>query len=299
MNKKRVNKLALGTVQFGLDYGVANNKGQVQKESVKDILNIAKKNGITDLDTAITYGNSEQVLGEIGVDWAEIITKLPALPAEIDNVKSWVKEQVTASLKRLKVPFLKGLLLHNVNDLSSSKGNDLFEALEWVKSKGLVQKIGYSIYCPDDLERNFTQFRPDLIQSPFNIMDQRLEQSGWMERLKQQGVEIHVRSVFLQGLLLMEPEKRPNYFTSWHSKFKAFDSWLEKQKITAHQATFGFVNSIDFIDKIVVGVDSPNNLVDLLKISEFQIDKIPAFIASNDENLINPVTWTKNDEPKN
>lgn len=286
-------KLALGTVQFGLPYGIANIAGQVSQEQAACILDRASNNGITNLDTAIAYGDSEEVLGRIGVSWARLITKLPLMPSGLKEVKSWVNAQVKTSLARLNINNLEAIMLHSTSDLNSENGKALFSALQDLKAVGTVRKVGYSIYSPDELDLYYQSFKPDIIQAPFNLMDRRLEQSGWLKKLKSEAVEVHTRSVFLQGLLLMKPEDRPQKFSKWQHNFVAFDRWIEEQKITPVQAALGFVNAINEIDKIVVGVDSVAQLDELLKLYDYTLQTAPEDIASDDENLLNPSYWNK------
>lgn len=288
-------KLALGTVQFGLPYGIANKDGQVTRQQAQLILNHAQDSGITHLDTAIAYGNSEEVLGEIGVSWAKLITKLPSLPADIPAeekaIKSWVDVQVSTSLAKLKTEKLEALMLHNTTDLKSEHAAALFNALQQLKSTGIVNKVGYSIYSPAELDQFFSLFKPDIIQAPYNLFDRRLEQSGWLMKLKTEGVEVHTRSVFLQGLLLMPKAERPAKFNKWQDLFASFDKWLKVENLTASQAALGFVNSNDHIDKIVVGVDSKKQLEEVMSLTECSLQLAPNEISSKDENLINPSYW--------
>ena len=185
-------KLALGTVQFGLKYGIANNRGLVPQDEVQMIIEYARKKGIYTLDTAIAYGNCEQRLGEAGVDDWEIVTKLPIIPEDCKELDQWVIYTVEKSLKSLKINKLYGLLLHRPQDLFEKNGKQLYQALEHVKQIGLVQKVGVSIYNPSELDVLFECYNIDLVQVPFNIFDSRLIESGWLRKLSEKGTEFHV-----------------------------------------------------------------------------------------------------------
>ena len=176
-------RLALGTVQFGLPYGVANKSGQVSRAEAKLMVRLALENGIDTLDTAIAYGESEKCLGEIGVENFKLVTKLPSIPDGCLDISGWIHEQVTSSLLRLGVEKLYGFLLHKSEDLLGPDGPELYRALDSLKEKGLVKKIGVSIYSPNELESLKKDFSFDLIQAPFNLIDQRLLYSGWMKKL--------------------------------------------------------------------------------------------------------------------
>ncbi|NJL53293.1 MAG: aldo/keto reductase [Hydrococcus sp. SU_1_0] len=287
-----MSRLALGTVQFGIPYGISNQQGKVSLDSAAEILNYAHIAGINTLDTAIAYGDSENCLGQIGVkDW-QVISKLPELPIEINDVLSWVRESVNGSLQRLKISRLFGLLLHRPQQLLSSQGQELYNALNLLKKEeGLVNKIGISIYSPTELEELFDCFSFDLVQAPFNILDRSLEKSEWLSRLKMGGVEVHVRSIFLQGLLLMNPSHRPAYFNRWQPIWTEWEQWLHTNNLTALQACLSFVLSNPDIDRVVVGVDSLSQLQEILAATVIEVVKPPDKLCCDDPDLISPVRW--------
>lgn len=284
-------RLALGTVQFGLPYGIANQAGQVSRDEATAILDHAWAMGFDTLDTAIAYGESEQRLGEIGVGQWQIISKLPAIPEPCTDVTAWVRESVLGSLERLRIPKLHGLLLHRAQQLLGPQGDALYRALIALKDQGMVEKIGVSIYGPDELDALWPRFQFDMVQAPFNIIDRRLAASGWLTRLHQAGTEVHTRSVFLQGLLLMEATKRPATFNRWHPLWQQWHRWLEDQALTPLQACLNFTLSQPEIDRVVVGVDSLKQLQGILGSVEVPAVKPPAALMSEDLDLINPSRW--------
>ncbi|OSO90612.1 aldo/keto reductase [Cylindrospermopsis raciborskii CENA303] len=283
--------IALGTAQFGLSYGVANQKGQVPAREAYQILKYAASVGINTLDTAIAYGNSEECLGSIGVkDW-QVISKIPEFPLETYDIQGWVRNSVQGSLERLKTPQLYGLLLHNPQQLLEPQGVELYDALNLLKTEGLVKKIGISVYSPEELTLLFNHFSFDLVQAPFNVVDRSLDQSGWLNRLSGLGVEVHVRSIFLQGLLLMQAEQRPAYFQSWAALWKAWEEWLLVTGITPLQACLAFVLHYPGINRVVVGVDSLEQLQEILSATRIKSVTLPDYLYSNDTDLINPAQW--------
>jgi aryl-alcohol dehydrogenase-like predicted oxidoreductase len=284
-------KIALGTVQFGLEYGIANKSGQLSIDEIKNVLQHAKKNTLNTLDTAIGYGDSEEKLGHVGVSQWNVITKLPTLPESIKDVKVWVRKAVEQSLVRLQTGQLKGLLLHRPDDLLYKHGDALYRALEELKEDGLVQKIGASIYVPEELEPLYSRYNLDIIQAPFNILDRRLKESGWLTRLSDQGTEIHVRSVFLQGLLLMSTKNRPNKFNRWEPLWRKWHAWLSEVGLSPLQACLGYVLSELEIDRVIVGVDSLEQLKEILNVAKNITPDIPEYLHCNDIDLINPARW--------
>jgi aryl-alcohol dehydrogenase-like predicted oxidoreductase len=243
------------------------------------------------LDTAISYGDSEKRLGEIGVNDWQIVTKLPAVPQGCKNISSWVTDVVNKSVKRLKVENLYALLLHRPDQLLQANGMLLFQSLEQLKRDGLVNKIGISIYDPEELEEVGERYQFDIVQAPFNIFDRRLVDTGWVNRLKNENIELHVRSIFLQGLLLMNSTDRPDKFTRWSSLWTKYDKWLEQNNVTSLQACLRYALSVLEINKVIVGVDSLKQLQDILAAAMGTALRVPNSIASNDTNLINPTNW--------
>lgn len=239
-----MSKLAIGTVQFGLDYGIANQSGQPPIAESGRILDVAKKSGIDVLDTAIAYGDSENILGRLGVDDFKIVTKLPAVPFGLDDIHSWVEEQVHASLTRLGLESVHGLLLHRSKDLLQQSGKDLIATLNEVKVKGLVEKIGVSIYDPEELEQVTQLIKIDIVQGPLNLIDRRLETSGWLNKLFQEGVDVHTRSVFLQGLLLMPRDKIPAKFEKWSLIWDQWKSKLKERNVSGLAACLSYPCSL-------------------------------------------------------
>ena len=167
LNKSR---LALGTVQFGLDYGVANSVGPVTLENARNIIRLAELNGVDTLDTAIAYGSSEATLGQVGVEGWRIITKLPALPVDCRGIAAWVTAQIEQSMSRLGVRQLQGVLLHRPDDLLGENGSSLVTALQGLKAEGLTRQIGVSVYAPEQLEKLTAIMALDLVQAPLNLL---------------------------------------------------------------------------------------------------------------------------------
>lgn len=284
-----LNKLALGTVQFGLDYGITNQTGQVSMEDVANILQIAKNNSIDTLDTASGYGNSEQVLGEVGIDNYQIITKTT-------SIKNGVKEVVNnfhQSLKNLKQPKVDGLLVHNINEIENKQFDVLFEELQLLKQQGLTNKIGFSTYTPEQVDFLLDNFDFDLVQVPFNVFDNRLIVGGQLEKLKGKSIEVHARSVFLQGLLL-NFETLPKYFLTWKNEFKTYQEVVKESGVSLLEYALNFSLNIKEIDKVLVGVNNVEQLQKIIQASQKQINDELTSFSINDINLLNPSLWKSN-----
>jgi aryl-alcohol dehydrogenase-like predicted oxidoreductase len=284
-------KLALGTAQFGLDYGIANQSGRVPADEVQQILQLASLHQIDTLDTAIAYGESERVLGQSDVSGWRVISKLPAVPTDCADLDGWVEQCVTASLSRLGIDTLDGLLLHQPMQLLEPVGERLSQALCGLQTRGLVYRLGVSVYDFDALGLMMARLPCGLIQVPFSILDQRLVHTGWSARLRAADVEIHARSVFLQGLLVMPPAQRPTSFHLWSQTFADWDQWLYRTGLSPLEACLRFALTSAAVDKVVVGIDSLAQLRQLLTIEHLPLADLPTWQSSPPSDLINPSCW--------
>ena len=284
-------RLALGTVQFGRAYGVANNDGQVPFEVVDAILERAKRGGIDTLDTAVAYGTSEQVLGRRGVAEWRIVTKLPPLPPDVSDVGGWVSREIAGSLTRLNVSRLQGLMLHRPSDLLGASGAEYRAALYAARDSGAVESLGVSIYSPSELDALWPVFQPTLVQAPLNVLDRRLIRSNWLERLQAERVRVHTRSAFLQGLLLMPGERRPHYFRPWSHLLDNWTAWCRDAGCSPLRAAIGFPLSQPGVERVVVGVDSVAQLEEILDAAGPGCIAPPDELHSDDLALLEPSRW--------
>ena len=264
------NKLALGTVQFGMDYGISNNSGQTSINEISRILNLANKLDISLIDTAISYGSSEKNLGEVGVSNFNIISKLPSGVLKNQQTQGFILKHINESLVRLNKQSLYGFLSHNASDLLSPNGENIYRVLLEAKKNGLINKIGASVYHPDEITQLMNYYDLDIIQAPFNIIDDRLVKSGLMRDLYKSNVELHVRSVFLQGLLLMDPSVRLLRFNKWKNLWNSWEEWLNDLQITPIEACFSYALSFDEISKIIIGVETEQQLQEIANLKLMQ-----------------------------
>jgi hypothetical protein len=284
-------KLALGSVLFGLDYGVASPMRRVQQAEVNEILSEAARNGIDLVDTAIEYGASEDVLGRAGVAGWSIVTKLPPLPANCNDIESWIFSKIRESLGRLGVDRLAGLLLHRPEQIFSSFGDEILKSLVRSKAAGLVEKIGVSVYSPDDLGPILERFQLDVVQAPISILDRRLVVSGWARELRRRGIEVHARSVFLQGLLLLDGAELPQQFRRWKPIWDVWARYLAAERMTPLEACLRYALSVEEVDKVIVGVGSVQQLREILASAQGGVRRLPVWTESVDVDLVEPSRW--------
>lgn len=289
-------KLGLGAVQFGMGYGISNSEGQTPSEEVAKILEVAHGRGIRMLDTAALYGASEEVLGHYLPRFSDfmLVTKTPQFNKPLIEARDVevLEQTFKASLSKLGQPSVYGLLIHNADDLLAGNGRLLFESMANLREKGLVSKIGVSVYTAEQIDHILARFAIDLIQLPISVLDQRLIRSGHLARLKDRGVEVHVRSVFLQGLLLMEPDNLPPYFEQIRPHLKRYRQAISSHGLSPIKAALSFVTGLAEVDVALVGVNNHRQLLEILA----QTEDVPQFdsfgeFAIDDVAIVNPANW--------
>lgn len=290
-------KLGLGTVQFGMDYGVSNLQGKTSPTEVDHILRLAADNGVQVLDTAAVYGDSEVVLGQLLAPDHDfrIVTKTPSFKTPTIHAADavYLRETFHRSLENLRQGNVYGLLVHHADDLLVPGGERIFAEMQRLLEDGLVRKIGVSVYSGQQIDNILELYTPDIVQLPLNLFDQRLLESGHLEKLKRRGVEIHARSVFLQGLLLVEPDRVPPHFRPISDELERYARFLEENKLTRLQATLAFAAKQRDVDVVLVGVTSVVELRDILSaldaVSGIDLDMSALKVA--DERMVNPSLW--------
>lgn len=284
-----MNRIVLGGAQLGLPYGILNGGETLSREEVARILDTAVDRGIDSIDTAIAYGQSESIIGETSQNRFNIISKLPPLPVDISNISEWVHSQVQGSLSRLKCTSLDALLLHRPQDLTGAQGAELYAAIESLMAKRMIRRFGVSIYSPDDLEGIIGTFDIHVVQAPLNVFDRRI--LGVTDHLSALNIEVHVRSVFLQGVLITSPQDRPHRFQSWSEHFAVFDKWVRSTGMSAIACCMGFALQQPGVAKLVIGTTSAKSLGEIMNSIPNSILEVPAHLQSSVEQLIDPRFW--------
>jgi len=265
MGSSLMTKLCLGTAQFGMNYGVKNYNGKVDITEVQEILDEFYSSGYNQLDTAAGYGNAEEILGSVmGGKHFSITTKIQSSRNSGCIDISELDSMVDASRSRLNRERLDTLLLH---DSSCLNGKDKKTVAEWIsrlKMSTRVGRVGVSIYKAEELHK-INMVDIDVIQLPLSLYNQELKKNRTIHMLKEIGIEIQVRSVFLQGLLLSSGEELPDWLSENFRRHH--DRWLSmvnKAGRSQLEVALGFIKSIEFIDTLVLGVDSLKQLKGIL-----------------------------------
>jgi|SRR3989339_309715 len=288
-------KLGLGTVQFGSAYGISNQKGQVPFEETKKILEFAKSKKIFLLDTAPSYNASETVLGKIVMpdDKFMVVTKTSVFPNKtiIKRDASVLRNTFHESLRKLNQLSVYGLLFHHAEDLLKKNSGYLWDEICELKKEGLVRKIGVSVYTSEQIDRVLEKYSIDLIQVPINVFDQRLLRSGHLKKMKSLGIEIHARSIFLQGLLLMDFNTIPKYFDEIRGHFFCYHQVIHQHGYSLLEGALNFVINLPEINWIILGV---NSLLNLQEICSSRLSLGIGFLNKfflEKEKFLNPSRW--------
>jgi aryl-alcohol dehydrogenase-like predicted oxidoreductase len=291
-------KLGLGAVQFGLAYGVSNHAGRTPQDEVCKILALAAECGIDLIDTAPGYGESETALGQAGAACKNfrVVTKTPgfgAAPLGAQDADQ-LERTLHASLERLKRDSVYALLVHNADSLIGPGGELLMARMAAMKAAGLVEKIGVSVYHAGQIDALLARCEIDVIQVPTSLLDQRLLHSGHLARLKQRGVEIHARSIFLQGLLLMAPESLPPFFAPIRDHLQACRDRFDALGVTPLQAALAWVRSVGDIDIALCGVNDSAQLQEICRAAagHAALGDTEHF-AVREDVFLNPANWER------
>jgi aryl-alcohol dehydrogenase-like predicted oxidoreductase len=257
-------RIGLGTAQFGTQYGISNHDGRPTEAEVAAILVRAAQAEFGYVDTAVSYAGAETLIGRHlpAGHGLRIITKLPPIVEDAIEARHGeaMLSALASSLEQLRVDRIYGLLIHQPGDLAKSGWQYLTEAMREAKARGWTSRIGISVYDASDLSLVEARFVPDLVQLPINVLDRRLVVSGWIERLKAQGVEVHARSLFLQGLLLIEPAALPGFFSPVQQAVAKLRARWAAENVTPLCGCLQYVLHTHGIDAAIIGVNRLSEL---------------------------------------
>ena len=274
MRHLRIPKICLGTAAMGLEYGTFVKNKKPSKKHSYQILTTAWKNGINCIDTAHNYGSAEKTIG----GWSKkknkkpiIITKLPSL-RKISNslIEKKIEEKFSQSCARLNVNSIFGYLIHDFQDLRNPK---VLKKLIALKKEKKIKHLGVSVYEPKQIKAIININELDIYQIPYNIVDQRMKESGVLDLCKKKNKIVLARSVFLQGVLLMDTKNLPKRFHPLKSILKKIESLSKDIECTPSQLILHFVLSEPLIDSVIIGVGKETELVKNLEIKNINFDK--------------------------
>lgn len=288
-------KLALGTVQWGMSYGIAG-RGQPSAAEVGDILALGKRAGITMLDTAHVYGSAEKVIGAQDTAGMRIVTKtLKMRPSRIESAEiAAVEAALEDSFARLQQASVYAVLVHDADNLLIPGADRLWKLLERYRDAGRIGRIGVSVYDPAQCRAVASAFPVEIVQLPFNVYDRRFRESGVLSELKARAVEVHARSAFLQGLLLMSPESLPRHFDAIRGHHARLHAWFGAHNMSALAGSLHFCLQEAHVDRVVVGCETAAQLGEILDAAAAEAPSmLQTPFALTDPNIIEPTRWPK------
>lgn len=291
-------KMILGTAQLGMDYGIANRTGKPDEQIVHDILRVAWEGGIRQFDTAQAYGESEKILGRVLSDMGisgqvQIITKLAP------HINHYNDQDITDAIKKsidnLKVTRLYGLMLHREEFLDLLKAG-LSDILDDLIGQCLVEKIGVSVYSPAKAQTALQFNIIKMLQVPANICDHRFYENGILSLAKNRGVDIYIRSIFLQGLLLMKKDEIPEKMKYAASLLDTVESLCRELNLSRQELTLGYIKQKYPQAFVIVGAETSQQLGDNIDIwnrdqISFITTRVDKAFAMVNERIINPSLW--------
>jgi aryl-alcohol dehydrogenase-like predicted oxidoreductase len=292
-------KIGLGTVQWGMAYGIANRAGPPDAAEVGRLLGIAARAGIALLDTAHAYGEAEAVIGRaVAADAPfRVVTKtLPVAAATISpDDLARVRAAFGQSLARLNRPRIYGVLVHAADNLLAPGGERIWDWLEELRRQGTVERIGVSLYEPDQFFRLRERFGLTLVQIPLNVYDRRFIASGALREMAAAGIEVHARSAFLQGLLLLAPDALPPAFAALRGHHARFRQWSAAAGLGPLAACLAFVLAQPHVARVIVGCERAAQLDEIVAAARLARPglAVPDDLALTDETVLNPSRWPK------
>jgi aryl-alcohol dehydrogenase-like predicted oxidoreductase len=291
MPKISNSKLILGTVQMGLSYGINNTEGKISLDDSIEILNHAHENGIEVLDSAEAYGNAHHVIGSFHKNYPEkkfkVITKLP------NRIETDILEKVSSYLQELQVDNLHALLFHSYSSYEHSLNK--FNILNGLKLEGKIEKLGVSVYTKQEIEQVILDDNIEIIQIPFNLLDNNSLRGELLEKAKSHGKTIHTRSALLQGLFFKDSNEDSKTVQSLRNELIILKGIARKHNISMATLALSYCLYQNNIDNVLIGIDSINQLKDNIQAVKYQasealVKEISA-IKVNDVNLLNPSLW--------
>lgn len=299
-----INKLVLGTAQLGMKYGIANKTGQPSLGQCYKIIETAWQHKIRYFDTAQNYGDSELILGQclkqLKVNnQAEIISKIPEDISQIDGRK--ILKNLKKSLFNLNVSSLYGLLLHNPHNLDSWNNNSQ-QVIKMIKESRLVQKIGISVYTYKEVFKALKNKNLEILQMPFNLFDQAYYHKQVFKKVKKNKVTIFLRSIFLQGILLMDIKELPKEYCHFIKYLLRRDKLCRQYGISKKELAISYIKKRAQGAFVIFGAEDPRQIEENIsifnkrKLQNDIIQTIEEKLLVTDENIINPSKWNKEQE---
>lgn len=272
---QNTSKIVLGTVRFSGVYGVNNNNKILNLSDVREIIKFSRNAKIKVLDTAIDYKKTNKLLGKISLKNFAITSKLPKIQTKTKNIDLHITKIVMRHLKILKIKKLYALYLHHPDEILKKNGKEIILALIKLKKKKLINKIGFSIYSTYQLKKLLNIFKPDIIQFPLSVLDTRFKKGALLKNLYKKKIELHARSIFLQGALLSNYRNLKKKLLFPKQTYKKWQNWVNKKKINRIRGSLSILHNTHPKMKIVIGVETKKQLKEIIQEINKKIIKPP------------------------
>ncbi len=287
-------KLILGTAQMGLDYGINNHKGKISEKESLSILKFAYQNGIKNIDCAESYGDAHKLIGSFHEKNPNLVFNINTKISKTTRNKN-IHEIVKEFLKSLNSNQIHSLMFHSFSTYNSNINN--FKDIIKLKESGIVKKIGVSAYSNSEIDNIINDDRIDLIQIPFNILDNSIEKIDLIKKAKSKGKIVQARSIFLQGLFFKDPNENYIIVEKLRDELKEIKRISSENNIPIINLALSYVLNQEYIDNVLIGVDSlsqlKQNLTSIDKEINENIVKSIEKIKTKNIDFLNPITWLK------
>lgn len=283
-----MSKIILGTANLNQKYGFL--KKSIDYKNFKKIINKTKKK-IGYIDTSYNYKRVHKLLGKLNLGKIKIITKISIPVGSKINPKLWVSNSLKKIMTDLKKKKIYCILIHNPNLLIKDKYKEYFFYLNELKKKGLIKKIGFSVYGIKETNILLKKYRIDILQVPINLINQSFCNKKFLNQINKKRIEVHARSIFLQGILLSSNLHNIKYFKKWKNLWTRYYSWLHKNKVSNLAACLTFIKRIKYISSFVVGVENETQLKEILNCKIKNKLKFNKFLNQRNKKLIDPSKW--------
>ena len=285
MKKSQLKKrFVIGSANFTQKYGADSTK--ISNREVKKILNLAKNKNIYKIDTAEAYLKREQVFKKLNKNF-KFYTKI--IPDQNWTSLEFCQQKLENHFKYFNTNKVEVIFFHDIKILFTKNGKKIFENLQNLKKKKFFHKIGLSIYDTDSLNYMTSNYDIDIVQCPYNVLDKRILNTGWFDKLKKLEIEVHARSIFLQGLLVNKSVYKKKYFKKWKKQISQWFTLLENNRISPIDYCLSDILNSDF-DKVVIGINNFDNLKEIINFRKINKNKI-LNLKIDDIKLIDPRKW--------
>jgi len=286
--------LMLGTAQLGRNYGIANTSGKIVDEDATSLMVFAHESGIRWLDSGNDYGDCESRLGHISKTTGKqfsVVSKMYVADGQKTSFVSLIDE-IKNIAERIYPNILDSVLVHNPNNLIESHDSVMMDALMYAKSEKYINRIGVSVGCPSQVYDILSKHKIDIVQIPASILNQQFDKTGTISYLKQSCVEVHARSIFMQGLVFLDRDKIDNYFHDLLPTLDRIKNTAALHNISVCKMSIEYIKSL-CVDKIIVGVDSTNHLKQI--VSDYDSESVNNIgfgcLGIDDDRFISPGRW--------